>query len=108
MKPRHLKAIIGAALKNTIFDGLCVEVMYTRLRQMFPDTVTPVQTMEMEERRSLWTTYPNANRWFDGVKIDLLRYGFAEDKPQHVLDMFEGRMAPPCPIDGELGLGWNS
>ena len=41
------------------------------------------------------------NKWFDGTKTCLIEYGFAEDKPQLVLDIFEGRMAAPCPIDGK-------
>jgi hypothetical protein len=102
-KPRHLKTLIGAALKNTKFKDVSVNKCYERFRHQFPDTVCPMRTMEMEERRSLWTTYPNVNRWFDGTKACLIEYGFAEDKPQRVLDMFEGRMAPPCPIDGKHG-----
>ena len=30
-----------------------------------------------------------------------MHLGFAEDKPQRVADIFEGVMAPPCPIDGK-------
>ena len=44
-KPRHLKAIIGAALKNTAFEGFCSEVMYTWFRRRFTDTMCPVRTM---------------------------------------------------------------
>ena len=55
----------------------------------------------MEERRSLWTTFPNLNRWFDGTKECLIHLGFAEDKPMRVAEIFEGVMAPPCLIDGK-------
>ena len=79
-----------------------VNQLYRRFRHQFPDTVCPTRIMEMEERRSLWTTDPNVNRWFDGTKACLIQYGFVEEKSQRVLDLFEGRMAPPCPIDGML------
>ena len=56
--------------------------------------------MEMEERRSLWTTYPNVMKWFDGSKACLIHYGYAEDKRQRVVDIFAGRPMP-MPIDGD-------
>ena len=34
----------------------------------------------------------------------MIHLGFAEDKPQRVAEIFEGVMAPPCPIDGELSV----
>ena len=71
-KPRYLKAIIGAALMNTKFAHFSVDRIYRRFRQRFPDTVCPSRIMEIEERRSLWTTYPNVNRWFDGSKACLI------------------------------------
>ena len=99
-KPRHLKALIGASLTNTEFSDLSVEKIYKRFRIKYPDTVSPTRAMEMEERRSLWTTYPNLNKWFDASKACLIHYGYAEDKPQLVVDIFGGRELP-CEIDSE-------
>ncbi len=47
-----------------------------------------------------WTTYPNLNIWFEGTKAQLIHYGYAEDKPQLVCDMFAGDPIP-CNISGE-------
>ena len=41
------------------------------------------------------------NLCFDGTKQCLVHLGFVEDKPQRVAEIFEGVMAPPCPIDGK-------
>ena len=62
-KPRHLKALIWAALKDTPFEDFSQIKLYSRFREKYPDTVNPTRAMEMEERRSLWTTFPNVNRW---------------------------------------------
>ena len=61
-KPRYLKAIIGAALLNTKFAHFSVDRLYRRFCQRFPDTVCPTCIMKIEERQSLWITYPNVNR----------------------------------------------
>ena len=100
-KPRHLKALIGAALKNTPFEDFSQIKLYRRFREKYPDTVNPTRAMEMEERRSLWTTFPNVNKWFDGSKKCLIQYGYAEDKPMRVVDIFKGTSLP-FPIDGKL------
>ena len=98
LKPRMMKALIAAAINSTEYSDLSVDAIYKMFRAKFPDTVNPTKAMEMEERRSLWTTYPNLNKWFDGSKECLIHYGYAEDKPQCVIDIFEGRK-PPCEID---------
>jgi len=100
-KPRHLKALIGAALCNTEFSDLNTEVVYRKFRQRYPDLVSPTRAMEMEERRALWTTYPNIIRWFDGSKECLLHYGYAQDRPQRVVDIFIGHPIPMA-IDGKF------
>ena len=61
-KPRHLKALIGAALKNTEYADLDAGLIYRRFRTMFPDTVSPTRAMEMEERCLLWTVFPNVSK----------------------------------------------
>ena len=99
-KPRMLKALIGAALKGTEFESMSEDYIYTLFRQRYPDTVCPSKAMEMEERRMLWTTFPNLNKWFDGTKACLIHYGYVEDKPQLVVDIFKGREMP-CEIDGK-------
>ena len=100
-KPRMLKAIIGASLLDTEFESLSVDKIYRKFRERYADTNAPTRSIEMEERRALWTTYPNVNRWFDGSKQCLVHYGYAEDKPQRVLDIFKGRPRP-ANIDGEF------
>ena len=100
-KLRHLKVLIRAALKNTPYNKYDAQKFYICFRQLFPNTVCPMRTIKMEERRFLWTTFPNLNRWFDRTKEFLIQLGFAEDKPQRVSEIFEGVMAPPCPIDGK-------
>ena len=92
-----MKALIAAAINSTEYSDLSVDAIYKMFRAKFPDTVNPMKAMEMEERRSLWTTYPNLNKWFDGSKECLIHYGYAEDKPQCVIDIFEGRK-PPVPM----------
>ena len=67
-KPRALKALIGAALMNTKFDGYSVDEVYRKFRQRYPHIVEPRQKIQMEERRGLWGTYKNLNTWFDGSK----------------------------------------
>lgn len=99
-KPRMLKALIGAALKGTQFESMSEDYIYTMFRRKYPETVHPAKAMEMEERRMLWTTFPNLNKWFDGTKACLIHYGYVEDKPQLVVDIFKGRVMP-CEIDGE-------
>ena len=99
-KPRHLKALIGAALLKTEFEEMNVEVIYRKFREKYPHTVSPTRAMEMEERRSLWTTYPNISKWFDASKECLIHFGYAEDKPQRVVDIFAGHEMP-TKIDGE-------
>ena len=99
-KPRVMKALIGAALMGTQFENMSTESIYKHFRERYPDTCAPTRAMEMEERRMLWTTYPNVNRWFDGTKECLIHYGYVEDKPQLVIDIFKGR-TPPCDIDRE-------
>ena len=61
-KPRHLKSFIGVALRNTDFKNYSANNLYSRFRDKFPATVNPTRAMEIEERRSLWTTFPNVNR----------------------------------------------
>ena len=67
--PRFLKVLIGAALMETEYSHLSAENIYSRFRDKYPDTVCPTKIMEMEERRHLWTTYPNVNNWFSGSKV---------------------------------------
>ena len=99
-KPRVMKALFGAALKNTQFESMSIESTYKLFRERYPDTCAPTRAMDIEEQRMLWTTYPNVNRWFDGTKACLIHYGYVEDKPQLVTDIFKGR-TPPCDIDRE-------
>lgn len=95
-----LKALIGAALKGTQFESMNEDWIYTTFRSKYPETVCPTKAMEVEERRMLWTTFPNLNKWFDGTKACLIHYGYVEDKPQLVVDIFKGRVMP-LKIDGE-------
>jgi hypothetical protein len=99
-KPRHLKALIGAALMNTSYDHLNVKNIYSQFRRKYPATVCPTRMMEIEEQRSLWPTYLNVKKWFDGTKRCLIQYRYAEDEPMRVVDIFKGRELP-FPIEGE-------
>jgi len=100
-KSEHLKGIIGTAIANTPFeDELSAEYVYNKLLEKCPHTVQQSKVMKVEARRSNWTTYPNINLWFDGVKESLLRYGYAEEGEQLVKDIFKGTQ-PPCDIPGK-------
>ena len=49
-KPRHLKTIAVAALKNMEFQHFCINNLYKRFRCQFPDTGCPSSAMEIEKR----------------------------------------------------------
>ncbi len=99
-RPKSMKAIIGAAIKNTPFkDRLSVEYIYKKLRHHYPDKIQQSKAMKVEDWRMNWTTYANLNLWFDGSKDCLIRYGYVSDTPQKVIDIFHGREMPcniPC------------
>lgn len=100
-KPKKLKAIIGAAIANTLFkNNLSVGYIYKQLRHRFPNKVQQSKAMQVEDCRMNWTTYPNLNAWFNGSKQCLIHYGYVEDKPQLVHDIFQGRSLP-CKIPGK-------
>ena len=99
-KPRHIKALIGAAVRDTDRDSMSRDYLYRRFRKEMCATVAPTKPMQMEERRGLWTTYNNLNDWFNGAKKIMIDLGFAEDKPMRVVDIFRGRESEmPCEID---------
>ena len=52
-KPRHLKTIILAVLKNKKIQNFCIDNLYRWFCCQFPDTVFPSGAMETEERQSL-------------------------------------------------------
>ena len=52
-KPRKLKALIGAALKNIEFASTSKDYVYKEFRRKFPHTVCPMKAMEMEECHAL-------------------------------------------------------
>ncbi len=97
MKPKKLKALIGAAIHNTCHSGsFSVEYVYKKLKEVFPNTVQESKSMKVEDRRMNWTTYPNLNLWFEGTKKELIHYGYVTDEPQVVRDIFRGH---PMPFD---------
>mmetsp|Transcript_12722 Transcript_12722/g.26933 ORF Transcript_12722/g.26933 Transcript_12722/m.26933 type:complete len:164 (+) Transcript_12722:454-945(+) len=101
IKPKKMRAIIGAAMANTDYkEKLSVTYVYKMLRKKFPDTVQETKAMQVEDRHMKWTTYPNVNLWFDGSKECLIHYGYTEDKQQLVRDIFIGKPLP-CEIPGE-------
>ena len=93
-----MKALIAVCIKNTDWADMNINYIYAEFRQKFPETVTPTCKLDVEARRGIWTTYPNINIWFSGAKKILIQYGFVEDKPQRVVDIFRGRNMP-CDID---------
>ncbi len=46
-----------------------------------------------------WTMYGNIMNWFDRSNKILIKYGYAEDKPQCVVDMI-AFYDVPCKIPG--------
>ena len=101
VKPRMMKALIGVCIKNTPWADMNIKFLYDEFRNKYPDTVSPTGGLDVEVRRGIWTTYPNINSWMDGSKQCLIQYGFVEDKPQRVVDIFKGRNMP-CDIDGKF------
>ncbi len=97
VKPKKLKALIGAAINNTeLKDKVSPDYVYKKLKEMFPDSVQESKSMKVEDRRMNWTTYPNLNLWFEGTKKELIHYGYVTDQPQIVRDIFRGY---PMPFD---------
>ena len=102
-KPKHIKAIIGAALMETPYADMSRRHLYQQFRKDQADSMGPTKPMQVEERRGIWTTYNNLSDWFDGAKRTMIEYGFAEDKPQRVIDIFKGREDEiPEGIDSEF------
>ena len=101
MKPRLLKGLIGAAIKNTEFKNMTVKYLYDEFRRRHADTVAPTGKLDCEGRRSEWTVYPNVKAFLEGGKEILIKYGFATEAPQRVRDIFVGERMP-FEIDGEL------
>lgn len=96
-KPRKVMGLIGAAIANTeYYSKFSVLYVYRNLRERFADTVQESKVMNVEDCCMNWTTYPNLNIWFDGTKAELIHYGYVEDTPQPVRDIFAGK---PMPFD---------
>lgn len=94
--------IIGAALAYTkLREKLTTDYVYQKLMERFPSSVKLPKAMKVEDWQSMWTTYPNINLWFDGLKRALIQHGYAEDKPQLVKEIFVGHEMP-CDIPSEL------
>ena len=60
-KPRHIKALIGAAVRDTDHDDMSRDYLYRKFRKEMCATVAPTKPMQMEERPGLWTTHNNLN-----------------------------------------------
>ena len=101
-KPKHVKALIGASIRETSYDSMSRDYLYRRFRQQTAPSVAPSKPMQVEDRRGIWTTYGNLNDWYDGAKATLIEYGFAEDKPMRVVDLFKGHEdMMPAGLDSE-------
>ncbi len=103
-KPKTIRAMIAAAILNMPFESNVTKSwIYERVRQEYPEVLNPGRVREIEERRAAWTTYPNINLWFDGIKELLIKTGLVEDKPMKVIDVWRNAgVEPPIPIDGEF------
>ena len=102
-KPKQVKALIGASIRETSYDSMSRDYLYRRFRQQTAPSVAPSKPMQVEDRRGIWTTYGNLNDWYDGAKATLIEYGFAEDKPMRVVDLFKGHEdMMPAGLDSEF------
>ena len=89
--PRKLKRGIIALVQGTDFEQHLQSRQQTckflrRLRQLPAAgggaALTAVPKMIVDNRRWMWLTYDNVNRYFDGWKYFLLNEGFAEDETE--------------------------
>ena len=71
-------SILKACLKYGDYDIIHYDKLYTRLTKAVSDDVQVMSDNEkVEQRRLLWTTHANINKWFDQLKIFFVEKGFA-------------------------------
>lgn len=52
-KHRHVKALIGASLRETKYDGMNRDYLYRKFRKEQCDSVVPTKQLQVEERRGI-------------------------------------------------------
>jgi len=78
----EIRATMLAAVEGTEHEeNFSVEYAWRRLRKEFPDEVTPVAKLQVDDIRGEWTTWEKMNQWFDDSKKVLVDNGLAYDRP---------------------------
>ena len=85
--PMDIKGAMMASVKDTAYEGTFnIEAAWTRLRELYPEEISPSKRTTVENIRSEWTTYEKLDDWFTQNKPLLIKSGLAVDEPMVLPD----------------------
>ena len=76
-----VKAKLVAAAAGTIHEGFDSDWAWRRIRELYPDEVSPCAVSQQESIRNEWTTNTKVNDWFDMNKETFIDSGLAINIP---------------------------
>ena len=79
-----IKAKLTAAAAGTEHEGFDSDWAWRRIRELYPEEVTPSSVSQQESIRNEWTTYTKINDWYDTNKKTLVESGLAIDLPSQL------------------------
>ena len=76
-----VKAKLAAAAAGTIYEGFDSDWAWRRMRELYPDEVSPYAVSQQESIQNEWITHTKVNDWFDMNGKTLIDIGLAIDLP---------------------------
>ena len=88
----EIKRKLIAAAIGTDYEGFDGDWAWRRIRELWPDEISPSMVSQQESIRNEWTTYTKVNDWYECNKKTLIESGLAIDKPITLQDGTEAEL----------------
>ena len=85
-KGSEIKSKLIAAAKGTEHEDFDGDWVWRRIRELWPDEISPSVVSQQESIRNEWTTYTKVNDWYECNKKTLIESGLAIDTPTLLQD----------------------
>ena len=77
----EIKRKLIAAAIGTDYEGFDGDWAWRRIRELWPDEISPSMVSQQESIRNEWTTYTKVNDWYECKKNTLIDSGLSIDRP---------------------------